>query len=324
MAPPRVTVVIPALDEAEHIEATIASVLAQEVQGGIEVLVVDGGSTDGTQALAARAGATVLDNPSKVIPAALNLGLDAARGEILVRLDGHSEMPRGYVARAVRTLEEEDGAVNAGGWLVVGGTGPWSLALGAALGSAFGVGNPRLWRRPAEGAPREDVDTVPFGTYRVEALRAVGGWDETLATNEDYELNYRLRRAGGRIVFDPEIWSVYRPRESLALIARQYWRYGSWKAVMLAGAPRSIRPRQVAPVFLLATFAAAVPGSPVARPAAGVVAVYGGVLAAVAARSEAGWRTAPLLATMHVAWGTALLTGLAREAVSGRRRSRSR
>jgi glycosyltransferase involved in cell wall biosynthesis len=324
MPEPRVTVAIPALDEAAHIEATVASVLQQDVDGGLEVLVVDGGSTDGTQELAERAGATVLENPRKVIPAALNIALEAARGDVLIRLDGHSEMPPGYIAAALRALDAEDGAVNVGGWLVVGGTGPWSLALGAALGSAFGIGNPRLWRRPNPGAPRMDVDTVPFGAYRVDALRAAGGWNETLATNEDYELNYRLRRAGGRIVFDPEMWTVYRPRESLPLIARQYWRYGSWKAVMLANAPGSIRPRQVAPVLLLATFAAALPGSPVARPATAVVVVYGSVVAAVAARSEAGWRTAPLLLTMHVAWGSALVAGLARAALSGRRPSRSR
>jgi glycosyltransferase involved in cell wall biosynthesis len=284
----------------------VRSILAQEVKGGLEVLVVDGGSADDTPALARAAGAIVLQNPRRIIPAALNLGLEAAAGEVLVRFDAHAEMPPGYVAACVRALAEEPDAVNVGGWLVVRGDGPWGDALGVVLASRFGIGNPRLWRAPPRSSRRKDVESVPFGAYRIEAVRAAGGWDETLQTNEDFELNQRLRLAGGRVVFDPAIWSVYRPRESLVLLARQYWRYGRWKAAVLAAAPGSLRPRQLAPLGLLAA-AAAAPRSRTAR--TGLLA-YAAIIGGVAVRSGR-WRAAPLLATIHLSWGAGLSAGLA-------------
>jgi succinoglycan biosynthesis protein ExoA len=304
---PQVTVVVPALDEALHIEACVRSILAQEVDGDLELLVVDGASSDDTAELARAAGATVLENPRRTIPAALNLGLEAAAGEVLVRFDAHSEMPPRYIATCLRALDEEPDAVNAGGWLDVRAEGPWGDALAAVLATPAGIGNARLWRRPAPGEDRADVESVPFGAYRIDAVRAAGGWDELLLTNEDFDLNHRLRRAGGRIVFDPEIWSIYRPRESIALLARQYWRYGRWKAAMVAAAPESLRPRHVAPLGLLGAVAAA-PASRTAR--AGLLA-YAAVAGGVAVRSGR-WRAAPLLATIHLSWGAGVVTGLAR------------
>jgi glycosyltransferase involved in cell wall biosynthesis len=308
----RVSVVIPTLNESAHIEACLRSVLAQEVPGGLEVLVVDGLSSDGTGELAEQLGARVIRNENRGIPGALNLGLAEAQGEIVVRFDGHAEMPPGYVQACVRALEEEEAAASVGGWREARGAGPWGRALSAALASPFGVGHPLIWRRPRDPARRE-VEHVPLGCFRVETLRAVGGWREDLLSNEDFELDHRLRAAGGRVVFDPEIWSIYRPRESLGAIARQYWRYGNWKARVLVDSPRSLRPRQLAPPALLATAALSVLPTPLRRPARAALGAYGGVLAAIAARSQAGWRTAPVLAAMHGAWGCGLVAGLARE-----------
>jgi hypothetical protein len=143
-------------------------------------------------------------------------------------------------------------------------------------------------------------------------LRAAGGWDEDFVRNQDFELNHRLRLNGGRVVFDPEVWSVYRPRESPSAIARQYWDYGRFKALLLAERPGSLRPRQLAPVGLLAAvLAAAVPG-PSRQPARAAISLYALTIGAVAARSRAGWRTAAVLATMHLAWGAGLVAGFAR------------
>ena len=119
-----------------------------------------------------------------------------------------------------------------GGWRVAAGTSAWGRAVGAALASSFGVGHPSIWRRPRAGAKRKDVDHVPLGCFWTSRLREIGGWREDLLTNEDFELSYRLRVDGGRVVFDPAIWSIYRPPESLRGIARQYWRYGQWKAAV--------------------------------------------------------------------------------------------
>jgi succinoglycan biosynthesis protein ExoA len=310
METPRISVVIPARDEAQYIAACVRSVLGQAVPGELEVLVVDGCSSDGTAELARAAGATVLTNPRRIIPAALNEGLEAVRGDVLVRFDAHAEMPPGYIEACLRALAEEAGAVNVGGWRESRGVGPWGRALGAALASRVGVGNPRIWRRPAAGEGRRDAETVPLGCFPVEALRRVDGWRDELLVNEDFELNHRLRRAGGRVVFDPAIWSIYRPRESFGEIARQYWRYGRWKAVVLVLVPDSLRPRQLAPALLLATAVAAVAPSPLARAARAGLAAYAGVIGATAARSSAGWRTAAVLATMHFVWAAGLASGL--------------
>lgn len=318
--PPRVSIVVPALDEARYIEACVRSALAQDVDGGLEVVVADGGSTDGTAELARAAGARVVANPERTIPAALGVLLEAAEGEVLVRFDAHAEMPPGYVRACLRALAEEPGAGNVGGWREPRGRGPWGRACAAALASPLGVGNARIWRAPPPGARRRDVETVPLGCFPVEALRRVGGWRRDLLANEDFELNHRLREAGYRVVFDPAIHSVYYPRESAGAIARQYWRYGRWKAVMLAGEPESLRPRQLAPVALLAVAAAA----PVSRPARALAGAYVAGLAAAAARSGAGWRVAPTLAAMHLPWALGLTTRLAGIAYARTRRRTER
>jgi succinoglycan biosynthesis protein ExoA len=307
--PARVSVVIPARDEALHIEACIRSIQAQEVDGGIEIIVADGCSSDSTAEFARAAGAKVVENPERLTPTALNRGLAAAEGDVLVRFDAHSEMAPGYIAACLRALEEEKSAVNVGGWCEVQGAGPWGRAVGAALASPFGVGNSRLWRAPRAGEGRRDVDTVPFGCFPTTKLRDVGGWRADLVRNQDFELNYRLRSAGGRVVFDPEVRFVYRPRESVSALWSQYWHFGRWKATVLAGAPRSVRPRQLAPIGLLATIAAAMLPGPTARPARAGIAAYALLLAGVSVRAQ-NWRTFPVLVTMHLAWGTGLVAEL--------------
>jgi hypothetical protein len=221
-------------------------------------------------------------------------------------------MPTGYVEACLRALEEERGALSVGGWFRIEGRGPWGRATAAALGSRLGVGNPRLRRPPNPGEGRADVDGFMLGCWRADVLRVHGGWDERFVRNQDFELSYRLRRAGGRVVFDPAIWSTYRPRESLSAIARQYWDYGRFKALAFTSAPSSIRPRQLAPLALLATAATALTPTPLARPARFALAVYAASLAVVTARSGGGWRTFPVLATIHGAWGGGLVLGLAR------------
>jgi succinoglycan biosynthesis protein ExoA len=308
---PRVSVIVPARNEARHIEDCLRSIFAQCVDGGMEVIVADGGSSDATAALARSLGAAVVENRNGNTPAGLNAALAAARGEIVVRFDAHGRMPPGYVEASVRALDEEQGAVGIGGWLEVEATGPWGRAIGAALASRFGIGNARSWGAPRAGQPRVDVDTVPFGCWPAEVLRSARGWDERFVRNQDYELNYRLRKAGGRIVFDPAVWSYYRPRESIRALARQYWDYGRFKALTVATSPRSLRPRQVAPVALLGTATAAVLPTRAARVARVALGGYALVLAFVAARSRTGWRTGVVLGTIHGVWGAGLLAGLA-------------
>jgi hypothetical protein len=226
-------------------------------------------------------------------------------------------MAPGYIAACLRALSEEEGAVNVGGWCEVRGKGPWGRAVAAALRSPLGVGNPRLWRRPTS-EDRRDVETVPFGCFLTETLRRIGGWRPDLVRNQDFELNHRLRASGGRIVFDPAISFVYRPRESLPALWSQYWQFGRWKAIMLSGSPGSLRPRQLAPLGLLGTLAAAVAGRG-RRPARALLAGYGLATAIEAARSQ-NWRTAPVLATIHLAWGCGFVVGGGRIVAAARAR----
>jgi succinoglycan biosynthesis protein ExoA len=315
---PRVSVIVPARNEADYIGACVRSIVTQQVSGELEVIVADGRSSDETARLAREAGAIVVDNPMRITPTGLNAALAAARGDVVVRFDAHAVMPPGYIEASVQALDQEPGAVGVGGWRQIDASGPWGRAIAAALASRFGIGNPRLWRRPASGESRVDVDTFNLGSWRAEDLRAQGGWSERFVRNQDFELNYRLRRAGGRIVFDPAIWSIYHPRESLRVIARQYWEYGRFKALMVTSHPRSLAPRQLGPVGLLTAAVAAVAPSRLAGPARAAIAAYCGVLTVVAARAGGGWRTFPVLATIHTAWGAGLLTGVAtRLAVRG-------
>lgn len=305
------SVIVPARNEAAHIGSCLRSVLSQGVEGGLEVVVADGASSDATTALAEAAGARVVANPEGTTPAGLNRALTAARGEVVVRFDAHAEMPGGYIRACLRALEEESGAVNVGGWREVRGEGPWGRATAVALASRLGVGNARIWRRPAADAARVEVDTVPLGCWPAEALREAGGWREDFLRNQDFELNHRLRVRGGRVLFDPAIWSIYHPRESPRALAKQYWEYGLFKARMLQEDPRSLRPRQLAPVALVvAALLAAAPG-PLSRPARAGVGAYALLLAGVSVRGGAGWRTAAVLTTMHATWVAGLLRGLA-------------
>ncbi|MGH8894508.1 MAG: glycosyltransferase family 2 protein, partial [Actinomycetes bacterium] len=246
-----VTVLVPCRNEEASIGPCLESVLAQTYRN-LQVVVVDGCSTDGTlQLLDAlrrrdpRVEVCVVERRS--IPAALNVGLAAARGTWLVRVDGHSTIPADYVDRATARLRE-------GRWAGVGGRKdgvgrtPAGRAISAVMASRFGVGNSTYHH----GTTACEVDHVPFGAYSVERARAIGGWDERLTANEDYEFDYRLRKAGGALLFDPMLRIDWQTRQSTRDLARQYYRYGRGKADVAALHPRSLSPRHLAPPAFVA------------------------------------------------------------------------
>jgi succinoglycan biosynthesis protein ExoA len=171
----RVSVLVPARDEQRHIDTCVSSILRQEVEGGLEVIVADGGSVDDTAGVAGSRGATVVASPEGSIPASLNRALARASGEIVVRFDAHAEMPPGYIRNCVQVLEEEPGPACVGGWRQVAPVGPWGRAVGAAMRSRLGVGNPRIWRPPHAASGRREVETLPLGCWRTRDLRDLGG-----------------------------------------------------------------------------------------------------------------------------------------------------
>lgn len=323
-ATPFATVAVPVRNEAATIEDCLGSLLAQDYPPDrFEVLALDGGSRDGTQAIVERVAAAspvtirLIPNPAGNVPAALNVALREARGEYLVRVDGHSLPAPDYVRRCIEG-NLEHGAALAGGWVRAVGDGAVSSAVAAAFASPFSMGNAASWNRPA--APR-DVASVPCGSYEIEALRRIGGFDEDQHANQDYEANYRLRRAGERVVLLPDVHFDYIPRRSFRALARQFCRYGWFKARTMAKHPSSVRPRHLVPatgLLGLAVLAGAAVFAGWARAALlAVLLLYAaGLLAATfLAGRGLGLRALllpPVLATMHVAWGAGNLAGLAR------------
>jgi succinoglycan biosynthesis protein ExoA len=322
---PAVSVIVPCFNEEPTIGLLLQAILDQSVGAAtMEVILADGGSTDGTLGVV-RAFAdqhpslriAVIENPQQVIPAALNRAIEAARGAVIVRLDAHSIPQPDYVAQCLRVLGTS-GAANAGGvWEIHPSAGTWiARGIAAAASHRLGAGDARYRTSGAAG----EVDTVPFGAYPRAWLARVGPYDESLLTNEDYEYNVRLRRAGGKIWFDPSIRSIYFARATLGSLACQYGRYGFWKARMLRRYPGTLRWRQaLPPAFALATsvLALAAPWVPPARWLLGLQwALYAGTLlmAGLAqARLRHDWALVagmPLAwAVMHLAWGGAFWWG---------------
>jgi glycosyltransferase involved in cell wall biosynthesis len=250
-----VSVILPTLNERAFIRDCLDSLVAQDFTDVLEILVVDGGSTDGTRDIVACFGAPVriVDNPRVTAAAALNIGLAEAKGVIVVRADAHTLYARDYVRRCVEVLEET-GAANVGGRMRPVGTTSFGRAVAAVTSSPLGVG-PGKFHYADE---RVDVDTVYLGTFRRELLEQLGGWDESNLQwgAEDHELNLRITEAGGRIVLDPSIGSWYFPRETPRALARQYFNYGIGKASTLAKHRALPSWRPLVPAGLVAAAAA--------------------------------------------------------------------
>ncbi|MBI3942631.1 MAG: glycosyltransferase family 2 protein [Chloroflexi bacterium] len=251
---PLVSVIIPIFNEARYIGQCLTSVVAQDYPSGrLEILVVDGGSTDDSLREVATYSAQdprihILHNPEKFVSSALNIGIRTSCGVYILRVDGHCILEPDYVRNCVWTLLST-GVANVGGPQRAIGVTPVGKALALATGSPFGVGDAR-YRLPRQMV--EPVDTVYLGAFPANLLRQVGGYAPDLIRNQDYELNYRLRQAGGTILLNPQVLSWYYGRSSWGAMLKQYFQYGYWKAYMLRRHPRSLRWRQLAAPALTA------------------------------------------------------------------------
>lgn len=311
---PTVTVVIPARNEAGSIAATLASVVGQDYPLPLDVVVVDGASSDNTPEIVgtfAHHGVRLVYNRSGLTAAGLNAGIAASDGEVVVRCDGHAQLPDGYIRRAVEVLMET-GADNVGGVQDAHGTTPVQRAVAAAMSSRVGVGDADFHI----GGEPGPADTVYLGVFRRSALERVGGFDETQIRSQDSELNVRIRQTGGSVWFDPSLRVRYQPRASFRALANQYWQYGRWKRRVIRQHPSSVRWRQLAPpVFVLGLVACviiAALGNDWAwiPPVIYLVVVVGvGVATALRRRDLALLMMPAALAIMHVAWGAGFLVG---------------
>lgn len=328
---PLVSVVIPARDCAAELPGCLDAVGAQTYKGPMEVIVATAPSTDATEAVAqdrahdglatervgrANSGTRgvrpvrVVSNPAGTTSAGLNLAIAAAAGSVMVRVDAQARLPADYVERAVATLERT-GAANVGGVQRPVGRCGLSRVVAAAVASPFG-GGPAAFRRGREAGP---VDTVYLGVFDAAVLASVGGFDESLVRNQDYELNWRLREQGHVVWLDPGLVVEYQPRSSWAGLARQYFDYGAWKRVMLRRHPRSLKPRQLAAPALVVGLALSALELTRGRLRGGVVpTAYLGasLLAATRLRSSLPAlsdraKAAAAFAVMHLSWGAGFL-----------------
>jgi glycosyltransferase involved in cell wall biosynthesis len=322
-AEPRVSVVIPCRNEEAFIRACVDSV----VDGGfakerLEVLVVDGMSDDGTRAIVAEMAAAspvvrLIDNPDRTTPAALNIGVRQATGDVIAILGAHATCPKGYLPTLVHALDES-GADGVGGLCITrpaNGT-PKARAIAAGLSHPFGVGNSYFRIGTRE---RRWVDTVPFGCYRRELFNRVGLFDEDLVRNQDDEFNGRVVRDGGRLLLVPEVQSEYFARPSIGKLWRMYYQYGYFKPLAARRIGRVLTIRQVAaPVFSAFVVVGVVVTIfvPFARvPVALVLAMYAAldVSCALSAGRAIGARGSLWLAlvfpVLHLAYGFGALQG---------------
>lgn len=320
---PLVTVIIPARNEEDHIEETLRSVCAQDLRD-LEIIVVDGSSEDQTPHLvrnhAERDGRIrLVTNERGSIPTSLNMGLKHATGHWLVRVDAHSTIPTDYIRRAIALLEQGTWGGVGGRKDAIGRTDA-GRAIAVALASPFGVGR-SLYHYSDE---RAEVDHVPFGIYPVDLVRELGGWDERLEANEDYEFDFRVRQRGHRLLFDPSLKIAWHSKQSMTELFHQYRRYGNGKAAVALIHPASMRPRHLGPPVLVAVLAL----SAVARRREPRLAVLTGSsyllavsLASISSLEKLDGKARMFLplafATMHLAWGYGFWEGLFHQLTHG-------
>ncbi|MEU0524259.1 glycosyltransferase family 2 protein [Streptomyces niveus] len=332
--PPAVSVIMPVLNEERHLRNSVQHILEQEYDGEMEVVIALGPSTDRTDEIAAelvretadsdRARVQTVPNPTGRTPAALNAAIKASKHPVVVRVDGHGMLSPNYISTAVRLLEET-GAQNVGGIMNAEGENDWEHAVAAAMTSKIGVGNAAFHTGGSAGP----AETVYLGVFRRAALEQQGGYNEEFIRAQDWELNFRIREAGGQIWFSPELRVQYRPRPSVRELAKQYRNYGRWRHVVARFHSGSINLRYLAPPVAVCANVLGVVVGLAFTPWA--LIVPGGYLAAIVAGSVPAGRGLPLkarlqiplaLATMHMSWGVGFLTSprsLAKKVIASRR-----
>ncbi len=318
----RVAVILPIRNEEKTIAGCLQSIIDQDYpKEQLEVFVVDGMSTDRTRQIIAEFEAKysyikLLDNPKQIIPAAMNVGIRHAReADVIVRVDGHSFLEPDYVRQCERCLRQT-GAGNVGGLQRAKGMGYIGEAIALTVSSPLAAGDARYRHTEKEGF----VDTVYLGAFPRQVFGCVGLFNEELLRNEDYEFNYRLRKAGFGILLSPSIRSWYLSRGSLSALWRQYFQYGYWKIQMLRLHPRSLRLRQLmAPFFVLSLISTGLLGlviHPVAALFALIASGYAVLVLTFATLTAClyGWRYLPVLpltlVVIHLSWGLGFLWGL--------------
>lgn len=314
---------MPVLNEEGHLRDSVQAILTQDWAGPLEVVLALGPSTDRTDEVAQQLATAdprvkTVPNPTGKTPAGLNAAIAASQFDVVVRVDGHSELPANYISTAVETLRRTD-ADNVGGVMNAIGKTTFEKAVACAMTSPLGVGAASFHTGGTEGP----ADTVYLGVFKRSALTRVGGYDETFVRAQDWEMNHRIRATGGVVWFNPAMKVTYRPRPNVRRLARQYFEYGRWRREVMRSHPETAKGvralRYFAPpllvIGLLIGLGLVLMGLPIGWLAPG------GYLASVAVGSFIIGRELPMtaklrlplaLVTMHVSWGWGFLTSPSR------------
>lgn len=309
---PAVSVILPVLNEEAHLAHAVTSILSQDYRGAFEVILAVGPSHDRTQEIAKELAKTdsrviVIENPTGRTAAGLNAALAQSHSPIVIRVDGHAELPSNYISLAVEILGNT-GAVNVGGVMGAEGVTRFEKAVAGAMRSPLGVGASRFHTGGEAGV----VDTVYLGAFKREALVAIGGFDERFTRAQDWELNFRLREAGGIVYFDPRLHVTYRPRPNLKALAKQYFEYGRWRRVVSRRHSGTINYRYLAPPVALAGFTLSIILgflSPIFFIPAAIYISFVIVASLFIAKSLTSYLALlAIIPTMHFSWGAGFIT----------------
>jgi succinoglycan biosynthesis protein ExoA len=308
-----VSVVLPVINEEFYLQDAVNAILSQDFLGSVEIILAVGPSIDLTESIATALHnkdprIILVENPTGRTATGLNLAIKASRYPIIVRVDGHAEIPKNYLSLAIEILQQTD-AVNVGGMMVAEGVTSFERVVARAMRSPFGVGASRFHT----GGTAGPVDTVYLGVFQKSALVAVGGFDEHFTRAQDWELNYRLRAAGGIVYFDPRLKVIYRPRPNFKALAKQYFGYGRWRRVVTRRHQGTVNLRYLAPPFaLIGTLSSLILGlafSPIFFAPAVIYLLF--LIAAsigIGRSISESLRLPAILFTMHMSWGAGFLT----------------
>jgi glycosyltransferase involved in cell wall biosynthesis len=309
---PSISVILPILNEEAHLKGAIDSILSQDYQGKTEVILAVGPSHDRTLEIAQQISqqdsrVVIVENPTGRTAAGLNLALKKSQSPVIVRVDGHAQIPSNYLSLVVEILNKT-GAVNVGGVMAAVGTTAFENAVAGAMRSPLGVGASRFHTGGEAGV----VDTVYLGAFRREALLAIGGFDERFTRAQDWELNFRLRENGGVVYFDPRLHVTYRPRSTVKALAKQYFEYGRWRRVVSRKHSGTINYRYLAPPFALVGFTVSLLAgfiAPILFTPAAIYTLF--VLLAsikIASNIREYFLLLAVIPTMHFAWGAGFIS----------------
>lgn len=316
---------MPVLNEARHLAAAVRAIYSQSYPETFEVVLAIGPCTDATWDVARELAdefptLILVENPSGRTPDALNAAISHAAGEIVIRVDGHAELPSNYIVTAVRVLSET-GAANVGGIMDAQGQTTFEKAVAYAMKSKFGVGAAAFHVGGAAG----ETDTVYLGCFRAEVLHEVGGYDSKMTRAQDWEMNHRIRSLGHKIWFTPELRVTYRPRSSVRALAKQYFQYGQWRREVIRMHPETVQGKAglrylVPPAALISNLIGLVSVLLITQSPWWVIAASGlgsylmavlGITAKAAAKlGKSAFYLPVVFATMHMAWGAGFLRGV--------------